>query len=140
MRIFHVVVISSDVALEAVERVKADLLVARTAGAVAFEALELGTRIAPQVRDGVFDGRIRTGDGGGDHVLVVTLNDEAALEAYYRAPAHSSIRERFLSAASPEIAALYAKAAADPSPSAEHYEAIEHLAEGFMKRLDLSLP
>ena len=42
MRIFHVVVISSEVALDAVERVKADLLTARTAGAVAFEALELG--------------------------------------------------------------------------------------------------
>ena len=81
------------------------------------------------MRDGVFDGKIQTGDGEGDYVLVVTLKDEAALEAYYRAPAHSSVRERFLSTVSPEIAALYAKAAANPGRSVEHYEEIERLAE-----------
>ncbi len=140
MGISHVVVISAAVCPAAVERVRTDLLAAREAGEIAFDGLALGRRIAPQVRDGLFAGPIDTGDGVGDYVLLVALEDAEALEAYYQAFHHSLIRKHFLSTVSSEIAMLYAEATADPGRSAERYEAIERHARQFMTRLDLSFP
>ena len=136
MNIWHLVLISADVDPDAVRQVAADLDAARSACEMAFDSLAIGLRVAPSVGDGLLGGRLNTGSGGG-HVLLVRLADQAALETYYAAPAHSIIRRRFLSRASGACARLYDQADAEADCSNVIFDEIEKIAADILKRIDI---
>lgn len=138
MGIWHLVVISADVDFAAVEQVATDLQAAHATGDIAYDALELGERLAPEVHDGLLGGHLETGQAGA-RVLLVRLADEPALMAYYESPAHAYIRRRFLSRVSPECERLYAATDARADNARVTFEQIEQLASGFMRRIDISM-
>lgn len=136
MSIWHLVLIRADIDPRVVVQVAADLEAARAAGELAFDSLATGVRVAPEIGDGIMGGRLDTGSRG-EHVLLVRIADEAALETYYAAPAHSVIRRRFLSAVSQECATLYARAEAETYRSELLFGKIERIAQDIMKRIDI---
>lgn len=139
MAIVHLVVFAGCVAPDAVRFVHDELIVARSTGAIAFDELVVAEQLGIAASDGIFKGAINTGQESGRPVLMVHLADQAALKAYYEAPAHSQIRQAFLSSVSSEISALYAAAECESAGRAALYEAIEQHASRYMQRLDLFL-
>ena len=139
MSIWHLVLIRADVDPRVVGQVAADLEAARAAGELAFEDLYTGVRVAPEIGDGIMGGRLDTGSRG-EHILLIRIADEAALETYYAAPTHSVIRRRFLCAVSQECARLYARADADTVRSELLFGKIERISQDIMKRIDILMP
>ncbi|WP_179505801.1 MULTISPECIES: hypothetical protein [unclassified Sphingomonas] len=139
MAIVHLVLFAECVPLEAARIVHNELIAAHSLGDISFDLLRLAEQRVITASDGVYLGAIATGQTGRRPVLMVHLSDQAALKAYYEAPAHSRIRQAFLSSVSHEIATLYAAAERDIAGRARLYEAIEAHAARYMQRLDLFL-